>query len=147
MSYRHLLVVALVAVLTACGAAGGGKARPSAKNLTPEEAVAARAVERWKYIIAGDLKSAYQLLTPGARKVQTSEDYAQRMAQAQIKWTDARVKSVTCEDAETCQAVVELDIDVNVPGMGATKISTLTIVEEHWLASAGQWYFLPSQAR
>lgn len=146
MIHRYLLVAGLIAALAACGT-GAGSVKSSAKNLTPEEAVALRAVERWQKIIAGDLGSAYQFLTPGARRVQTQDGYVQRMAQAQVKWTDARVVRVVCEDAETCHADVQLDIEVNVPGMGATKINTSTMVEENWLASNGQWYFLPSQAR
>lgn len=145
MIHRYLLAAGLAVVLSACG--GSGTVKPSTKDLTPEEAVAERVVARWRHIIAGELKAAYEYLTPGARRVQTFEEYARRMSQAQIKWTDVRVMKIECEDAETCNAQVELDIEVNVPGMGGSHIPTQTVVYENWLASGGTWYFLPSQAR
>ena len=145
MIHRYLFVLIFVAGLAACGA--GGATKSSLDGLSKEEAVALRVVERWQNVIASDWRSAYQFLTPGARRVQSYEDYAQRMGQAQIKWKNARVAKITCEDAETCHAQVELDIEVNVPGMGASKVSTLTVVEESWLASDGGWFYLPSQAR
>lgn len=146
MIQRYFLVMIAAAGLVACGAAGGG-AKLSHGNLPQDEMVALRAVDRWQKVIAADWQAAYQFLTPGARRIQSYEDYAQRMGQAQIKWMDARVIKVVCEDAETCHVQVELDIEVNVPGMGTSKVSTLTVIEESWLSSDGGWFYLPSQAR
>ena len=142
MTNRCLLAGCLVVALSACGVSAPTK---TASNLPPEEAVAKRAVERWEHIIALDFRSAYDYLTPGARSVLAYDEYAARLGTAQLKWEAARVSKIECEDADACKAEMELDILVRAPGVG--EISTKTYVQEDWLSSGGEWFFLPRQAR
>ena len=138
MSIRHLALALAITGLAACTANAPKKV---AVDLSPEEAVAQRATERWQYIIDGDFEAAYQYLTPGARAVMSFQQYAARMVQAQLRWTGVKPAEVICEDAETCKAEMTLDITVHAPGIG--QRGTQTAQSEDWLKSGGQWYYLP----
>lgn len=138
MIRRLILISAATALLAACGASTPER---SNSKLSPEEAVAVRAVERWERIIAKDFQGAYEYLTPGSRAAMTYEGYAKRMAQAQIRWAGANATKVTCDATDACKAEVTLDITVHAPGAG--QIPVQTVQYEDWLESDGQWYYLP----
>ena len=137
MIHRTLLILGLAGMLVACNSS---PTRTSTASLSPEDAVAQRATERWRHIIAKDFRKAYDYLTTATRLILPSDQYAARMGQAQIKWEDMTGVQVTCEDEETCKAQVELSILVTVPMAGS--IETKTYVYEDWLKSSDQWYLL-----
>ena len=143
----HLRQLALSLVLTGLAACATTAPPKPAANLSPEAAVTQRITDRWQRIIDKDYKAAYEFLTPGTRSVMPYPDYERRMGQAQIKWKGSTVKQITCEDAETCHAQVQLDIIVLFPGGGIGQTPTISVVDENWLKSGGQWYFLPSKIR
>lgn len=142
MFNRILPAILLALLVSACGTTGSTRTKVPQ---TPEEAITQRAQERWKLIVAGDFKSAYEYLTPGARAVMSLDAYAGRLGMAQIKWTGSTVDWVKCEDADTCQAQVAVDTLITVPGTGQGQVPGQTRLVESWLRSDGQWYFLPSR--
>ncbi len=139
------LVIALATTvgLVACA----GSPTKSASNLSPEEAITQRINDRWQYVIDKDYKSAYAYMTEGTRAILSLAEYESRLRLAQIQWKGSKVKSVTCEDAETCKAEVELDIIILVPGGGTGPKETISVVTEDWLKNGSQWYFLPTKIR
>ena len=144
MRFRHLALSLVLTGLAAC--ATTAPIKPAA-NLSPEAAVTQRITERWQHIMDKDYKAAYEFMTPGTRAVMPYADYEKRMGQAQIRWMGSTVKQVNCEDAQTCHAEVQLDILVLFPGGGIGQTKTISVVDENWLKSGGQWYFLPSKIR
>ena len=142
MTNRFLPIAGLAVILSACSA--GAPVRKDAP-LSPEDVVAERAVERWNSIIAKDLPSAYEYMTPGARAVQSYDEYAMRMSTSQVAWLSAKAVKVDCKDPDSCQAEIELTIRTRVPAAGELVIPTY--VQEDWVRSKAQWYFLPRLAR
>lgn len=138
MTIRFLLIAGVAAVLSACNTAGPVR---SPEKLPPEEAVAERALQRWKYIIANDLKASYEYITPGSKAAMPFQSYAMRMTQAQIRWADAEVVAVVCSEPGVCKAEVVLDITVHAPGVG--QVATQTVQYEDWIESGGHWHYLP----
>ncbi|MGB6100895.1 MAG: nuclear transport factor 2 family protein [Comamonas sp.] len=119
------------AALLLLGLAGCAALQPA----TPEEAVTARAEQRWKALIAHDWDAAYQFLTPAFRATMNSERWAYRFVGVP-KWLEAPVQSAKCED-DKCTVVVRIVVDY------PTKANTKTLhtdVTETWLREDGQWY-------
>lgn len=144
---RFIFPVVFVVFLVACTPQRAGVKAPASDGHSAEDVIAQRAVERWQYIIAGDFGAAYDYLTRGAKSVVSRDEYARRLAQAQVKWTGVGPIKVECEDEAACRVEVELDIQVQVPRAG--EIVTKTYVQEDWLLDGKdlRWHYLPGQAR
>ena len=140
MIRRLILISAATALLAACGAST--PERPGSK-LTPEEAVAQRAKERWEAIIARDYRPAYDRLTPGTRATTTYEAYRQRLLGAALRWTSAEVQSVECNEPDVCRAEVYITYMLRGGQPGLGEIEGYNPVFEQWIRSDGQWYYLP----
>lgn len=123
---------AALAALALFALAGCASLQPA----TPEEAVSARAAQRWKALIAHDWPAAYEFLTPAFRATMNVERYAYRFVGVP-RWLDATtVRSAKCEE-DRCTVVVNIVVDY------PTKANTKTLntdVTETWLREDGQWY-------
>ena len=102
-----------------------------------------RALERWNLLVTHQPVKAYDYLSPGYRATHTLDQYVAFIATARLKWKDVRIESQKC-DAETC--TVNLIVKSDIPGQlinASRDIEHEAPVSEHWIASEGQWYFLP----
>lgn len=109
----------------------------------PAAIVKQRAVERWSLLAEGHPVKAYEYLSPGYRTTHTLDQYVAYVATARLKWKSARVVKQECE-AEVCS--VHLIVESTVPATLANTPRDLqlqTPLTEQWMASDGQWYFLP----
>lgn len=109
----------------------------------PATIVPQRAIERWDLLIASHPVKAYEYLSPGYRSTHTLDQYVAYVATSRIKWKSARVVQQQCE-AEVC--TVHLMVKSTVPATLASTTRDLqleTPLTEQWIASDGQWYFLP----
>ncbi|HEY8010274.1 MAG TPA: hypothetical protein VIE67_04685 [Rudaea sp.] len=112
----------------------------------PAAVVKQRAVERWSLLAEGHPVKAYEYLSPGYRTTHTLDQYVAFVATARLKWRSARVVKQECE-AEVC--TVHLIVESTVPATLANTPRDLqlqTPLTEQWIASGGQWYFLPDAA-
>lgn len=138
MIRRLILISAATALLAACGAST--PERPASK-LTPEEAVAQRAKERWDLLIAKEYGKAYEYLTPGSRAVTTKEAYIRKLLVVRLKWQSARVVRVTCEEPDHCDAVVSVNSLVRLPQL-QDEMLVPSPSHEQWIRSAGGWFIV-----
>ena len=102
-----------------------------------------RALERWNLLITHQPVKAYDYLSPGYRATHTLDQYVAFIGTARLSWKAAKVDGQKC-DAETC--TVNLTIKSDIPGQlikAPHDIEHEAPVIEHWIASDGQWYFLP----
>ena len=99
----------------------------------PEQAVKARAQERWDTLVAGQLDKSYEYITPSGRSTLPIEVYRGRLAGS--KWRGAKVTAVVCEP-EVCDVTVTLDIDV-LPNLPHKQP-----ISEKWLLVDGKWWFV-----
>lgn len=110
-----------------------GCASVSRAPATPEQAVQARAQERWNALIAGQLDKAFEYITPSGRSTLPLEVYRARLTGT--SWRGAKVTGAVCEP-EVCDVTVTLDIDV-LPNLPYQQV-----IAEKWLLDGGKWWFV-----
>ena len=122
--------------LTAALAAGALLAGCAAlQPATPEQAVTARADQRWKALMAADWAKAHTFLTPAFRTTMQAERYRERFVGVP-RWKNVTVQSAKCEP-EKCTVIVRIEAQYG----GRTGMETLsTDMPETWLQEDGQWY-------
>jgi len=127
-SFLFKATISIWLALVAVGCAG-----ISGAPETPEQAVKARAQERWNALVAGQLDKAYAYITPSGRSTLPIEIYRSRLSNA--SWRGAKVTAAVCE-AEVCDVDVTLDIYVlpNLPHQQP--------ISEKWLLVDGKWWFV-----
>jgi len=152
-SARALLLALAVAGLAACGTKGttrsDAQARPDApavSRLAPEEAVRQRATKRWEMLIDKRYAEAYAFLSPGYREVRGVDDYVKIMQGRPVQWTRVHHKASKC-DAESCIVDMEVHAQFEMPVMRVGTVDTLTVLNENWILSDGEWYLVPSADR
>lgn len=155
---RGLAVCVVLALLAGCqsggtrpeGASASGDAGGTSTAAAPansEDALLARANERWQLLIAGKFAEAYDYLSPGYREVVDREEYVQTMARRQVFWNQAIAGDRECAE-QVCRVRVDVQYKVNMPVMGVGEVESTTTVIENWIAgSSGRWYFVPSAVR
>ena len=99
---------------------------------TDEEVIKERAEARWDLFIKGDIRGAYEYLSPGAREVVSRDSYV-----AGIKpglWRTARVDKVNCKTREMC----EVDLTIGIVFMSR---SSYTPLREKWVRVDSKWWY------
>lgn len=139
-SCYRILLLCIVVMLAACAAQTGTRPTTGA-TLAPEEAVARRAQERWDLLIAKEYGKAYDYLTPGTREVTAKDAYIRKLLMVRVKWQDAKVIRVTCDEPDHCAALVSVNSLVRMPQL---KDETLvpSPSNEQWILSGGEWFVL-----
>jgi len=92
-----------------------------------------KAQARWDALLKGDVKGAYQYLSPGSRAVMTPEAYAGSIRQG--FWKSAKVDSVACKSKESCE--VRATIEYEFQGR-----RTKTPLSETWIREGSEWWYL-----
>lgn len=111
----------------------------------PEDKVKALATQRWQYLVEGDFDKAYEMATPGFRKVRNLRDYRVRKSAVPVKWVAAEVLRVECSPAEKptkCVARIKLDSTPVVPSGFKGVLSSG--IDETWLFEDGHWWVFES---
>ena len=132
---RNLILACGVAVATLLVAACGKK--------EPAEIVRQRAVERWNLVANQQLVKAYDYLSPGYRATHTLEQYVAFIATSRVRWKSANIDAIKCEE-DVCTA--KLTVVSVLPGALLQRPSDMEYaspIDEKWIFSDGQWYFLP----
>lgn len=111
----------------------------------PEDQVKALANQRWQYLIAGDFDKAYEMATPGFRKIRNLRDYRVRKSAVPVKWLAAEVLRVECTPAETptkCAVRIKLNSEPVIPSGFKGVLSSG--IDETWLFEDGRWWMFES---
>ncbi len=116
---------------------------PACSNVTntPEAIVAERAQGRWDALIKGDLKGAYEFLSPGYRQAMPFSRYEQKIHGVGM-WQAARVSKVVCQQPDVCEATVNVDVRLIVPRI-REPIESTNPVYERWVNIDGEWWYVP----
>jgi hypothetical protein len=127
---RLLLLACAALLLAACAT-------------TPKtDPVVERAQARWSALVAGDLETAYTYFSPGYRSTTSLIDYGVTMRTRPVKWTSAAYKDHSCEGS---RCIVRFDIGFQVPRPvpGMKVWDGTDVVEDTWVQTEGQWWYLP----
>lgn len=127
---RRLLAATLLvaAFLGGCATTGGA---------SPDQVVGKRAQERWDLLLKSDYGNAYEYLSPAQRAVASRQSYINRFGEG-AQWLSAKLQSVSCENAERCSAVLQIETQVVARGFNAPITTKVT---EIWVKDEGNWWF------
>lgn len=120
-------VVTLLAVLGWLGACAVTPGQPV------EQAVKARAQQRWDAVLKEDLDAAYGFLSPGSRAVTPQKGYRDSFRSGFFK--SATVESVKCASPDSCEAQVAIEY-----GFRGSRIKTP--LAETWIRQDGNWWLV-----
>ncbi len=126
------LVVATALTLAACATA------------PKTDPVVARAQARWDALVAGDLETAYTYYSPGYRSSTSLIDFGVEMRTRKVRWTTATYKSHEC-DGDRCEVHFDVAFRVPRPVPGLSVYDGTDEVEDTWIRSDGQWWYLPKK--
>ncbi len=131
-----VLAVLVFPLLAACTAA---PSKPSQADPFPQ-----RAEQRWEALLAGDLETAYSYLSPGYRSTVSLVDWGVAQRVRKVQWTAAEYVSHECEESR-CTVIFGIDFFAFAPVPGMARYESTQRVEESWIKSYGQWWYLPDK--
>ncbi len=111
---------------------------------SPENSIAERAQDRWDALLAGDFETAYAFYSPGYRSTTSVVDLAFELRSRRVFWTSAQYREHSCLE-NTCTVVFDVGYTINRPVPGLTKWDSSETMEEKWIKTDGQWWFLPKK--
>jgi hypothetical protein len=103
-----------------------------------------RAEARWEALLAGDLETAYSYLSPGYRSTVSIVDWGISQRTRKVKWTSVEYVSHDCEETR-CILVFSGAFTVKAPVPGMDQFDSKQRLEETWIKSEGQWWYLPKK--
>ncbi|MCC7215785.1 MAG: hypothetical protein IT517_03370 [Burkholderiales bacterium] len=134
--WRQVGAAAIAAVMLGVAGCATGPVGQAPQGDSPEaraELVKRRAQARWDALIKGDVKAAYDYLSPASRAVTSLERYQAKTNTAGFR--SIRLDGVACE-AEACKVRLWLTIDHRV-------MQGVTVpIEETWVFDGGQAWFV-----
>jgi len=104
--------------------------------------IAERAQDRWDALLSGDFATAYGFYSPGYRSSTSMFDLAFEIRSRRVRWTSALYKEHGCEE-NSCTVIFDMGFTVERPVPGLDQWNGSNIVEEKWVKTDGQWWFLP----
>ena len=128
------LVLAVLILLALAGCAMAPKTDP----------VVERAQARWDALVAGDLETAYTFYSPGYRSSTSLIDFGVEMRTRQVRWTAAAYRDHSCE-GDRCEVRFDVGFRVPRPVPGLNVYDGTDVVEDTWIRSDGQWWYLPKK--
>lgn len=140
LSLLALLAVGCASQAPRSDVAAEAGALPSAKE---REIIKQRAIQRWEFLIKHEAEKAYDFLSPGYRATKTREAYASEMNNRPVRWSKVLPYSQNCEKPTVCVVSLQIDANVNMPGVKG-PVSSVGFVTETWIKTRGKWYILPS---
>jgi len=121
---RRMLLAGVVTALAGCAAMA---------PRSPEEAVKARAQERWDALVKGDFGAAYRFMSPGSREVVSEKDYVAALRKG--FWKTAQVEKVVCPTKDACEATVAIEYEFQ-------GRRTKTPLGESWVREGSTWWYV-----
>jgi len=127
----------LLCAMTLVACATGSK--DSGDRVIPE-----RAQARWDALLAKNYAGAYAYATPGYRSSNSLTDFEIAVRSRRVQYTAAEYQEHRCEDA-ACTVKISVDYRVVRPVAGVPEWKSSSVIEERWVYSDGEWWFLPQK--
>jgi hypothetical protein len=101
-----------------------------------------RAQARWDALLAGDFDEAYSFASPGYRSANSAADFEISYRTRRMQYTSAEYQQHSCEEA-VCTVSMLVGYRVVRPARGLDEWKSTSMVEERWIETQGQWWFVP----
>jgi hypothetical protein len=109
---------------------------------TTDDIIAERAQARWDAVLAKDYATAYTYYSPGFRSKVSVTDLEIKLRLQRVRWVTAKYKDHTCSE-DTCTVHVNITYQVNTPVPGVNTWSGFDLIEEQWVKTGGEWWYIP----
>jgi hypothetical protein len=133
-----LIVMMLGAVLFS------GCASQATEPESKQDSIAVRAQARWDALLAGDFETAYSYYSPGYRSSNSAVDLGISIRLRRVHWTSAEYQEHDCTET-ACSVKFQVGYTVNQPVPGLKKYDGSNFVDEKWVKTEGQWWYLPKK--
>jgi len=130
-----LVITLSVLILSACSG-------PTTKPDDPGKVIVERAQNRWDALLAGDYESAYEYYSPGYRSTKSLIDFAIDIRTRRVRWTSAEYVDHSCNE-NACTVNFRVGFVVNKPVQGMDKWESGSVIEDKWVKTQSQWWYLP----
>ena len=131
------VLTALICILTVASCATTSK--DNSDQVIPQ-----RAQERWDALLAKDYAAAYAFATPGYRSSNSVTDFEIEVRSRRVLYTAAEYREHRCEDT-VCTVKIAVNYRVVRPAPGVPEWKSSSVVEERWVFSEREWWFLPEK--
>ncbi len=132
----------LTFIMTGMFLASCATVTPESEN--PDNFIAERAQDRWDALLSGDFRKAYSFYSPGYRSTMSAEDLAFEVRSRRVLWTSAQYKEHSCQE-NTCTVSFDVGFTVHKPVPGLDKWDSSKIMEEKWVKTGGEWWYVPDK--
>jgi len=112
---------------------------------TTEDTVVQRAQARWDTLLAGDYETAYSYYSPGFRSKASVTDLEIKMKLQRVRWTSATYRDHTCS-GEACTVRFDVNYEVSAPVPGVSTWKGIDLIEEQWVRTGGEWWYVPASS-
>jgi len=133
-----LLVRAIVTGLCLLALAACATSSTAARDKSLQQ----RAQARWDALLAKDYAKAYSYATPGYRSSASVTDFEMAMRLRRVQYVSAEYKEHHCEET-VCNVQIEVGYKVVRPVSGLPEWSSTSQIEERWIKTDGNWWFVP----
>jgi hypothetical protein len=107
-----------------------------------DDIIAERAQARWDAVLAKDYAIAYAYYSPGFRSKVSVTDLEIKLRLQRVKWTSAKYRDHTCTE-DVCTVRVDIGYQVGAPVPGVDVWNGFDLVEEQWVKTDGEWWYIP----
>lgn len=101
-----------------------------------------RAQQRWDALLASDYDTAYGFYSPGYRSSTSRVDFEISLRTRRIAWIAADVQESECS-GDSCTVVSKVRYRAASPVPGVPKWENDRRMEERWVRTNGQWWYVP----
>jgi hypothetical protein len=113
-------------------------------NDNRDQLIPQRAQARWDALLGRDYAAAYAYATPGYRSSTSLTDFEIEVRSRRVSYTGAEYREHRCEDA-ACTVNISVEYTVVRPAAGIPEWQSTSMVQERWIYSEGEWWFLPEK--
>ncbi len=106
--------------------------------------IAERAQDRWDALLAGDFETAYAFYSPGYRSSTSMIDLAFKIRSQRVQWVSAEYQDHSCVE-RVCSVDFRVGFKVIKPVKGMQVWESSSLIDEKWVKTEGQWWYLPKK--
>jgi hypothetical protein len=128
---RFAVLTALMLLVSACAGTG-----------TKDDPLLERAQLRWDSLLSKDLDTAYSLYSPGYRSKKSRVDFEIDLRMQRVNWTSAEYIDRECSE-QRCLMRYKIGFVVRQPVPGLDEFRNFSFVEETWIKTRGEWWYVP----
>jgi len=109
-----------------------------------EDVIKERSQARWDALLARDYAGAYAFYSPGYRSTATVVDFEISMRMRRIAYSSAKYLEQNC-DENTCVVAFNVGYRVGAPVPGVSVWDGFQVINDQWVKTGGEWWFLPEE--